>query len=362
MDISVECYEAHVPEWASVELDRLYGNIFSSLVHFRMCGGLEQVHTYVRRSGIDGKVLAIFLFRIQHGSIAVLNEGMMLQTEEIEHFSAYIFDRYPSIAVIEFHAVHMPPRRVTRPMQRFYQTEDFVLALPDSTKGYLAMLGNATRKNIKKHLNRWHRDFPDTEYRVYKKSDISEADLRSVVDLNHRRMAMKNKVSAIDEDELQSMLRMAQECGYLCVVRNQDGICAGTLLFRFGEHFVSRVSAHHPRFDDYRLGTLACFRAVCEAIHQGGRHFHFMWGRYAYKSALGSVLIELHHIVIYRSYWHVLRHAKLAVLMAYGGYRREAKMWLLEQSKKNSGWMPRMVNAGVNTMRSWKRLRSHEAA
>jgi hypothetical protein len=279
----------------------------------------------------------------------------------VTRFSDYLFQRFGSIGVVEFHAVHAPIEKFPYPCQHFYQTEDFVLSLPNSSDAYLAKLGSATRKNLKKHLSRWQRDFPDSGYQVYEGNQIEESLLREVVTFNHMRMAAKNKVSAIDEAELNTMLRLARECGLLQVTRLQGRICAGTLLYRFGDHFVSRISAHDPKYDDHRLGTLACYWAVCEAIQRGGIDFHFMWGRYPYKSALGGELVELDHIAIYRSYWHMLGQAKLAALNAYGGYQREAPMWFLEQSSKNSGMVPRMVHACLNTVKALKRMKPDRA-
>jgi hypothetical protein len=361
-DITIECHDGYVPEWAEAELDALYGNIYSSLVYFRLFGGLEHAYTYVAREGEGGKVVALFLFHLEQDRVIVLNEGMLLDAEEVKRFSAYLFERFGSIGVVEFHAVHAQIDQFPYPCQHFYQTEDFVLSLPDSADAYLAKLGSATRKNLKKHLSRWQRDFPEIECQVYEGSQIEEAHLREVVTFNHMRMAAKNKVSAIDEAELETMLRLARECGLLQITRVHGRICAGTLLYQFGDHFVSRISAHDPQYDDYRLGTLACYWAVCEAIRRGGCDFHFMWGRYAYKSALGGQLVELDHIAIYRSYWHMLGQARLAVLNAYSGYQREARMWLLEQASKSSGMVPRMVHACLNTAKALKRMKPDRAA
>lgn len=356
-EITTECHDGYVPAWAETELDRLYGNIYSSLAHFRLFGGLEDAYTYIARQGRDGKVLALFLFRLEQHRVVVLNEGMLLETEEVERFTSYIFQRFASVCVVEFHAVHAPMKSSSRPYQRYYQTEDFLLRLPDSPEAYLAMLGSATRKNVKKYLNRWQREFPETEILVFEKGQIGERDLRDVVSFNHMRMAAKNKVSAIDETEFQTMMKLAHECGLLCVTRVNGRVCAGTLLYRFGDHYVSRITAHDTQYDEHRLGTLACYWAINEAIRRGGQTFHFMWGRYPYKSALGGVLYELDHIAIYRSYWHLLRQSRLAAMTAYSGYQREAKMWLLNQAERGTGWMPRMLHAGVNLAKTLKRMR-----
>lgn len=360
-EMTIECHDGYVPEWIEAELNRLYGNIYSSLAYFRLFGGLEHAYTYVARRGEQGEVVAVFLFRLEHDRVVVLNEGMQLDAQEVERFTAYLFQRFGSIGVVEFHAVHAPIEKFPYPCQRFYQTEDFVLPLPDSPEAYLARLGSATRKNLKKHLSRWQRDFPGAETEVHEGGRIEESLLREVVVLNHLRMATKNKVSAIDEAELSTMFRLAQECGLLLVTRVNGRVCAGTLLYRFGDHFVSRISAHDPQYDDHRLGTLACYWAVCEAIRRNGTDFHFMWGRYAYKSALGGELVELDHIAIYRSYWHMIGQGKRATLNAYSGYQRQARMWLVEQASRNSGMVPRMVNTCLNTAKALKRMKPHEA-
>lgn len=359
-EVTIACYDGQVPEWAEHELNKLYGNIYSSVTYFRLAGGLEDAHTYVARQG--ERILAVFLFRLEPNRVVVLNEGMLLEGKEVDRFADYIFQRFASVGVIEFHAVHAPMKRSSRPYQRFYQTEDFVLRLPESTDAYLAMLGSATRKNVKKYLNRWKREFPEAEYQLFEKDQIEESHFREVVKLNHMRMAAKNKVSAIDEAELQSMLNLARECGLLCVTRVQGRICAGTLLYRFGEHYVSRITAHDTQYDDHRLGTLACYWAVCEAIARKGASFHFMWGRYSYKSALGAVLYELDHIAIYRSYWHLLRRARLATMTAYSGYRREARMWILEQAEKSSGLVPSLLQTCLSAAKTLRRMKSSRLA
>lgn len=361
-DTTIECHDGYVPDWAEEELNRLYGNIYSSLAHFRLFGGLQDAYTYVARCGHGGEILALFLFRLEQHRVVVLNEGMLLDTEEVERFTSYIFRRFAAVGVIEFHAVHVPMKDSARPYQRYYQTEDFVLTLPENTEAYFSMLGSATRKNVKKYLNRWEREFPDTENLVFEKDKIDEQDLREIVSFNHMRMAAKNKVSAIDEAEFQSMLKLARECGLLCITRANDRICTGTLLYRFGDHYVSRITAHNTQYDDHRLGTLACYWAISEAMRRGGKTFHFMWGRYPYKSALGGVLYELDHIAIYRSYWHMLRQSRLAAMTAVSGYQREAKMWLLSQAERGTGWMPRLLHAGVHAAKTLKRMRPGRAA
>lgn len=357
VDVTVECYDGHVPASAAQELDRLYGNIYSSLLYLQLQGGLNGAHTYIARRGEE--VIAVFLYTVNEERIRVLNEGMILSTQEIDRFTADMFKRFPLVSMIEFHEVHAKMAKSSRPYQRFCYSEDFVLQLPMSTEAYFAMLGNATRKNIKKHLNRWQRDFSSFELRTFERHNIQEEQLREIVLFNHMRMTAKNQVSSLNDEEVQKLMRMARQCGLLCVILIEGRICAGTLLFRFGDSFVSCVNAHDPQYNDHRLGTLACYWAICEAIRRRGSTFHFLSGRYAYKMALGGVMYEMDHLAIYRSYWHFLRKLSVVATMAYSGYKREAKIWLLGQEKE-TGVLPRIAHFCLETSRFLKRMRQNK--
>jgi hypothetical protein len=61
-DITIECHDGYVPEWAEAELNRLYGNIYSSLTYFRLFGGLEHAYTYVARRGEGARLSPSFCF------------------------------------------------------------------------------------------------------------------------------------------------------------------------------------------------------------------------------------------------------------------------------------------------------------
>ena len=63
--VEIAAYENEVPSFASSELDRLYGTLYSSLAYFHDCGGLADVSTYVAHR--NGVTTAIFLFRWEAG-------------------------------------------------------------------------------------------------------------------------------------------------------------------------------------------------------------------------------------------------------------------------------------------------------
>ncbi|KRB93068.1 GNAT family N-acetyltransferase [Noviherbaspirillum sp. Root189] len=337
-------YDADIPDFAGSELDRLYGSLYSSLSHFRINGGLEDASTYI--SERNGKPAVILLFRIERRNARVINEGMRLRAEDVERFCVNLFQRYPLVTSVTFHAVRIvnTERRISCVQQRFFCAEDFVADLPDSAEAYLAMLGNATRKNLKRHRNRLERAFPDFSFRVDEKDAIREDDVRRIIAFNRVRMAQKQKASFIDEEETQRILQLVKTCGTVSIVTIGGELAAGAIAVRIGDSVISKVNAHDSRYDDYRLGMLCCYLTVCAAIEAGARRFHFGHGRYDYKTALLGAHETYDHLVLYRSRLQQLRDGRRALGIALSGYRVEGSRWLLDKIERDSG-------AGWNVMR-----------
>jgi hypothetical protein len=352
-------YDAHVPAFAEPELDRLYGSLYSSLSHFRLNGGLEDASTYVFER--NGKPAVILLFRIERGNAQVINEGMRLRSEDIERFCACLFQRYPLVTSVTFHAVRIidTERRIPYVQQRFFCAEDFVADLPESADAYLGRLGSATRKNLKRHRNRLERSFPDLSFRVDEKDAIREDDVRRIIAFNRVRMAQKQKESFIDEEETQRMLRLVKACGKVSIMTIGGELVAGAIAVRIGDSVISKVNAHDSRYDDYRLGMLCCYLTVCAAIEAGAHRFHFGHGRYDYKTALLGAHETFDHLVLYRSRLQLLRDGRRALGTALSGYRVEGSRWLLERIERDNG-------AGWGVMRkalgAWRARKQRGAA
>lgn len=334
-------YDNHVPRFAEAELERLYGTIFSSLVHFRVYGGAENASTYVARDG--GGITALLLFRREKNTVRVINEWVELNAREVRRFADYVFTVFPSVSVIMFHAVQPSVDGIARPYQMRTVGEDIEATLPGDTKTYVASLGAATRKNIKRHLNRLGRSFPSCAFRTYVREEAAESDIREIIRFNRERMAAKGKISVIDEQYACRLIRMVQERGFVTVATIGGRVCAGTIALRIGDTFVSRVNAHDPAYDACRLGMICCFLTICECIRRGGKRFDFMWGRYEYKTALLGVARELHDLVIYRSALHQVLNGDLALKIMLADRLHGAKEYLLAAAKP-------VDNGGIGTL------------
>ena len=349
-EATIVCHENEIPAFVEAELDRLYGNIFSSLRQFRIYGWKPgRTSTYVVQQ--DGRTKAVLLFERDGSRLRVMNEVIALDSDELGRFVTYIFSTFASIDVIAFKAIETDIRRFAFPFQRFNHLEDLTLRLPPTTDEYHASLGKNTRRNIRRHQGKLERDFPSCRFEAYEKDTLDPQMVREIIEFNRARMADKNIASMIDEDETRRIIRLVRECGMVGVMKIDGRLCAGAISFQSGSNYFLNVLAHDPRYDDYWLGFLCCYMTICESITRGGKEFHFLWGRYDYKFMLGAVQRDLDNVVVYRNHVQLMRNAGFAGRIAYEGYLRRLKVWL----KYGDSFLSQATRKLTERMRNLKR-------
>lgn len=331
--VTVALFENNVPSFVAAEMDQLYGSLYSSLTKYRIYGDLEGVSTYVVRE--DGKAITIFLFRRNKGKVQVMNEVIKIDQEEIRQFAETIFSSFKSISVIAFNAIQTNINRLPFPYQRINCLEDLVLKLPSTSQEYLANLGQSTRRTIKNNLSKIKQRFPSFCYAAYVDSEVSEQYILDIIQLNRIRMARKNKISGIDNQEAQRIINLVRACGSVSVVTIDGRVCAGMICCRVNANYFMHVIAHDPEYDNYKLGTLCCFLTISDCIVRGGYEFHFLWGRYSYKYRFLAIQRDLDHIAIYRSRIQFLRNGDVALKIVLSACGRQMMLWLHETKGRN---------------------------
>jgi hypothetical protein len=351
--VTISCYPKDVPAFVEMELNRIYGNLYSSLAHFRIEGKDHNLSTYVVRKG--DRIITLFLFRHDGAQVRVINQVISIDEADISRFAAHIFATYALVSVILFEYIQTNASKLPFPYQRVNISENIVLSLPGSVDAYLASLGKSTRRNAKYYKNKLAKDFPSFHFEVLEKDQVEERTIRDIIELNRARMAGKSKVSSMDEIQIERNIRLATECGFVGVARIDGRICAGCIGFQTGSNYFLGVVAHDSSYKDYWLGTLCCYLTICESIARGGREFHFLWGEYAYKYTLLGVKRDLDKVTIYRSYAHILRNSDLALATAWEAYRRHAMLWL-DKTRRADTLLARCVLTSINFVRSLKRF------
>ena len=342
--ISVTCHENEVPSFVACELERLYGNIYASLVQLQSVGALSaDISTYIVRSG--GNITSLFLFRRENRKVHMLNEGIAISGEELHRFAAYIFSRYSEVSVVSFHAIRPETVRLAFPCQRFNCLEDIVLTLPTSDTAYLNMMGSSTRNYIKRYMNKVTRSFPSFLHQVYMGQEVDPQHIRDIVALNRARMTEKGKVPGIDDGELERIIGLVRECGMVSVVMIDGRVVAGTVNYCVGRNYFLEVIAHDPGYNEYRLGTLCCYLTICACIARGGDEYHFLWGKNEYKYRLLGVERTLYHLAIYRSRGQFFLNGKVVLQNEVMRYKRRAQLWLHDAQQRDDLFSRFTVNA-----------------
>lgn len=323
----IVCYENEVPPFVESEVEQLYGNIFSCLREFRVYGWQgRETSTYIAQQ--EGRTKALFLFERRDGRVRVLNEAIRVGKEDLDRFSTYIFSQYRDVNVISFRAIETDVRALPFPYQRFNHLEDITLTLPSTPSEYHAMLGKNTRRNIKRYGDRLRKSFPDCRFEVFEKDAVPEHYIRALINFNRSRMANKNIASVIDEEETRRIVELTHACGLTGIMTIDGQVVAGAVSYHAGDNYFLNILAHDPRYDGYWVGFLCCYETILRCIERGGKEFHFLWGRYEYKFALGAVQRDLDNVTVYRSHLQFLLNGRLACREASSGYTRRAKVWL----------------------------------
>jgi CelD/BcsL family acetyltransferase involved in cellulose biosynthesis len=354
----VRFHDGEVPAFAEVELERLYQCLMSTVARFEIDGAAPRASTYVVRE--YGDVTTLFLFRREGRRVTVYNEQIVLGRAEINRFADAVFERYPQVDLISFHAVGAPSRGIRYPMQRSACLEDIRLALPDSTDEYLSSLGANLHGALRRYRRQLQRDFPSFRFEIYDGDEASEEQVRRIVELDRSRVREQGQPSYATEVAVRRLLRLVRKYGVVCVATIDSRICGGVICMRVGTTYQMMLLAHDARYSPYRLGKLCCCFSICHAIEQGGTQYVFGSGRSGYKFRMGGRLKELYRVEVYRSRLHMLANAPRVASIALAAGMRRLRLRVASAqggSSRADKWISSAADAVRSARRTLQRLR-----
>ena len=354
--VTIACYENTIPPFVESALEQRYASLFSSLAAMRAYGNLSNASVFLATRGSE--IVMLWLFRRHGKTVRVLNEAIPVSEAEAACFAHHVFGCFLEVQYIVFNAVDTGIRSLAWPMQRQNCSEDSVLALPPRFDDYLAALGKATRKNLKRYSAKLKERFPSFSCNVAVQDRIDERQLREVIRLNRLRMDHKGKPQGITPDNENAILDIARCHGMLLTATIDERICAGAILFKLRDNYFSFVRAHDPAYDEYRLGLVGACHMVAECIARGGKELHFMWGREQHKSMLLGVERRLDRLTIYRSAWHLLLNPQVALKNAFLGASRQCKLWLLDKMNRDDDIIAVAAGSARRVIRRLRALRA----
>ncbi len=290
-----EIHEGQVPARAAAWMETLYGSLYASLPQLQL-SGLAGAGTYIAfRNALP---TAVFLYRREGRALRVINEGMRVVVADAERFASRMFDRFPSLRSVHWHAVRMEGTPGTHALSRFDCSEDIVIELPATEAEYEKALGKATRKSLRQRLTR----SGGLTHQVLSGPAAADAELIDrIIAFNHARLAQKARRSALDASSARQLQLLLRARGIVGLAHIDGRLCGGTLACRIADDVYSLVNAHDPSHDRLGLGNLCRHLMILAAIRAGARRFHLLGGNYASKRPCLAQRFTLQHVVLHRS-------------------------------------------------------------
>jgi hypothetical protein len=321
-----------LPGYVWPALERRYHSIFCAEPQLRIHGGLtSRIEAWVSRR--DGQIKTLVLFERLGRCARVLNEVFEISEDELREFADAVFAHHRELLAVTIRSAFFDGSRSRYPCWSFEVSEDYQLSLPRSAEDWLASLSPQTREKFRAHLRRAQRRQPGLVFRTITGSAIDEAQVQRVIEFNRARMLRKHRRFGMSEAEQGYLRQMMRERGLLSVIEIDGEIRAGLLCTLAGDDLYMHVIAHDPAFDELRLGFLCCALTIQDAIDRRLRRFHFLWGRYDYKTRLGGERRPLSQVLLLRGPLACLTRPKLLLAHLFAHLFSVARAWLRRQRR-----------------------------
>ena len=320
-------YRDHVPAFVAAALERLYGNLYSTVLRFTLYGGLAGVSTYVE--DCDGAASTILLFRTEGPRVMVLNQQIALSAAQLLAFTGAVFDSDSGAQRIAFWAVETALPSSPYPCRLIYCMEELAVALPATEQAYLAKLGKSTRRHVRCDLKRLQQGTPSFDFRVHLHGNASEAVIRAIIEFSRIRLATRRKRLDVGEAEVGRIMALVRTYGFVGVLRLQGQVAAGVIGFRVGSRLFMHMVGHDGQYDQLRVGKLCYYLTIAQCIEDGATECRMTGSTHRYKFNFGGARLRLDTLLVYRRRRDAWRD--LFYLGRIGGAAlvRRTRQWLL---------------------------------
>lgn len=327
--LATEFHRWPLPDYIWPALERCYRSSYCTESQLRISGSLTpRIEAWVARR--DGCISAVILFDRYQDHVRVLNEVFVLSEKVLSDFAEAVFGLYPKLQVIRVRAVKidaLPKQYIGLSVDI---SDDYRLTLPASAEQWYRSLSARTREKLRYYLRRAQQRVPTFSFRTLVTNEFNLAQIKQIIQFNRARMQVKGKRFGMSATEEHQICQVMLERGQLSIIEIDDKPCAGLLCTSVGGEVFMHVIAHDPAYDDLRLGLLCCALTIEDAIAKGCQQFHFLWGRYDYKTRLGGEREPLAQVFLFRDLSALIQQP--GDLMAYA--LASARSWVRRQRQR----------------------------
>lgn len=296
-DLGATVYPHHVPCGLAEELPALYSSVFSTLDWFL---------TQDRRVPTGVVVLEeprhVLLFYQDGGTVEVLNKVFYMPAVDAVRACKALFRAFPRAHRIHLEAL-FPPDELELPRGVIAWTDHMVVDLPATVKEYRASLGKRTRENLSQWTNRLNRAVSDVTTEIAPCGDRTEELFDLFLSWKLARFEEKGMVSHWETEPglAARTMELLCRCGEAHITRIDGKEAAIYLAVRTHDTVCPLAGSFDLAYEPFRLGFLALYAVICDAIERGAVRVNLMWGEPTrYKRNLGANPVRATQLSIFR--------------------------------------------------------------
>jgi len=298
-------YEGTVPPELVRSMETLYQSAFSVVPYFDCFSSGNNLNAMALYTA-GPEPVHVLVYDIGKKEATLLNELFDIDQVFLAYFIEFIFRRYPNVDAVHINRLKCRMGRLSRPHHTWRSSEDTVIDLPATFAEYQSRLGRHTRSNLNNYSNRLRRVYPDFSFNASAVGETGPGPVRKIIEMNRVRMQGKNVLSAYDGALEEKIVAFAQRYGTTNTISVNGETVAGALYYRVGDSCFLEAISHDPAYNKDRVGQVCLFLTIKNALEQGCKAFHLLWGEYEYKYRLLGVKQEIFFTSVYRSHWHKL--------------------------------------------------------
>ncbi|NDP19842.1 MAG: GNAT family N-acetyltransferase [Paludibacter sp.] len=277
--VSVECFKGLPLEYESFLIEK-----YDSFV--TTCRYIEIFHSATDLNHMlvhdNDNLIEVLIFDNKGDTTFFLNSLSFIKQELIEIFKNYLFTNFPQINKIELSSSYMDYSLEKSILT--IRSDDFIITLPSTMDGYYLQLGSSTRSNVRKHKNKFLRDYPQSIFIIKIGTEIEESIVDKIIRLNFDRIKSKREVPHANHNDTINHFKYSQHYGCVAYIEVDGEIIAGCIAYILNGSMYSYFLSHDNNYSNYNAGQLCLLYLIEIAIEKGFSDFHLLWGKCDYKT------------------------------------------------------------------------------
>ena len=293
---TIECFDGFPIEYESF-LIKKYDSFVTTCKYLEIFYSAIDIHYMLIHE--NNSLIDVMVFDNKGNTALCLNSLAQLDINILGVFTQNLFKNYPSITKIEFSSTYSNNQLDKSILT--VRSDDYVIKLPPSIDNYFQQLGSSTRSNVKKHKNKFLREYPQANFVTKIGDEIDESTIDKIIRLNFERIISKKEVPHADHTQTNKHYRYAQHYGCVTYIEIDGLIVAGCIAYMSNESMYSNFLSHDNNYSKYNAGQLCMLYLIQVSIERGFSTFHLLSGECEYKTRFLAKPYPLYSNIVYKT-------------------------------------------------------------